>query len=175
MRHPGFRERLRAGETSLLPGLTPRDVPLLYWTGASWAALISLSKEDSEMTGDQGLVEAMMRRALALNDSFGRGTIHDFFISWDGGRPASAGGSKARAKEHLERAVAISHGERAAPWVSWAESVAVGQQDRKAFEQALAKALAVDPEKVPELRLVNLVSQKRARWLLSRSDELFLE
>ena len=175
VRHEGFRERLRAGETSLLPSLTARDVPLLYWTGAPWAALISLSKEDSELTADQGLVEAMMNRALALDESFGRGSIHDFFISWDGGRPASAGGSRERARWHLERAVEISRGERAAPWVSYAESVTVGQQDRRAFVEALEKALAVDPAKVPGLRLVNLVSQKRALWLISRSDELFLE
>ena len=44
--YPGFRERLRANEESLLPSLTSRDVALLYWTAAPWAALIALSKED---------------------------------------------------------------------------------------------------------------------------------
>ena len=32
----------------------------------------------------------------------------------------------------------------------------------------------VDPDVRPEWRLVNLVMQRRARWLLSRIDDLFL-
>ena len=39
----------------------------------------------------------------------------------------------------------------------------------------LRKALAIDPDAVPELRLANTVSQRRAAWLLARADELFLE
>jgi hypothetical protein len=39
----------------------------------------------------------------------------------------------------------------------------------------LKKALAVDPDARPEWRLMNLVMQRRARWLLSREDELFVK
>jgi predicted anti-sigma-YlaC factor YlaD len=38
----------------------------------------------------------------------------------------------------------------------------------------LEKALAVDSSK-PENRLANLVSQRRARWLLAHIDDLILE
>jgi hypothetical protein len=38
----------------------------------------------------------------------------------------------------------------------------------------LHKALAVDLEADPEHRLMNLIAQRRARWLLERIDELFL-
>ena len=48
-------------------------------------------------------------------------------------------------------------------------------QRRAEFQSLLQKALAVDPDVRPEMRLVNLVAQRRARWLLSRTDELFLE
>lgn len=37
----------------------------------------------------------------------------------------------------------------------------------------LDKALAVDVNAEPEWRVLNLVVQKRARWLLSRTDKLF--
>ena len=53
--------------------------------------------------------------------------------------------------------------------------VCVGAQNRAEFEEMLEKALAVDPDAVPELRLANTVSQRRAAWLLARADELFLE
>jgi len=115
-----------------------------------------------------------MRRALALDEGWDYGSIHDFFISYEGGR-ASVGGSVARAREHMERAVALAKGARAWPLVTFAETVSVGTQNRKEFEALLQQALAVDPQRVRELRLTNVVAQRRARWLLGRADELFVE
>lgn len=176
-RHPGFEAGLRddARRDAALAAATKADVPLLYWTGAAWGAAISLSKENADLTADQGLAEALERRALALDEGYGQGAIHDFFISFEGGRPPAAGGSVERARKHLERSVALSGGRRAAPYVSFAETVSVGAQNRAEFEQLLKKALAVDPDAVPELRLANTVAQRRAAWLLARADELFLE
>lgn len=176
-RHPGFEAGLRdeARRGATLAAASKGDVPLLYWTGAAWGAAISLSKENAELTADQGLAEALERRALALDEAFGQGAIHDFFIAFEGGRPPAAGGSVERARAHFERAVALSSGRRAAPFVSLAETVSVGSQNRAEFEELLKRALAVDPDAVPELRLANTVSQRRAAWLLARADELFLE
>ncbi len=174
-RHRGFTERLRTDAASVLAGTETPDVPFLYWTAAAWGAEISLSKGDAELTADQGLVEALARRALALDVAFGAGALHDFFIAWEGGRPPSAGGSPLRAKEHLDRALVLSGGQRAAPLVSYAETVLIASQDRAAFESSLRKALEIDPDRDPRFRLENLVAQKRARWLLSRTGELFLE
>ncbi len=175
VRHPGLQDRLRADATSAVLELQKRDVPLVYWTVAPWGAAISLSKGDPELTADQGLVEALARRALLLDEGFSAGALQDFFVAWDGGRPEAAGGSPRRAKEHLDRALVISGGHRAAPLVSYAESVLVAAQDRLAFEEMLKRALAIDPDAEPDFRLANLVAQKRARWLLSRAGELFLD
>jgi len=79
------------------------------------------------------------------------------------------------ARQHLERALALSGRQRAWPFVNFAETVSVGAQDRKEFETLLNQALAVDPNAVPEIRVANLVAQRRARWLLGRADELFIE
>jgi predicted anti-sigma-YlaC factor YlaD len=51
----------------------------------------------------------------------------------------------------------------------------VAAQDRAEFKALLDKALAIDPDLDPPNRLGNLVAQRRARWLLGRTDELFLE
>ncbi len=168
----GFSDRLRADPTAALAGATKKQVPLLYWTAAPWAAAMSLAKNDSALTADQHLVEAMMRRALILDEGYELGAIHDFFISYESGR---AGGSIAKAREHLERALALSQGRRAWPYVTFAESADVSTQDRKEFEKLLNEALAVDVNKDPDQRLSNLIAQRRARWLLSRTDELFVE
>jgi len=38
----------------------------------------------------------------------------------------------------------------------------------------LRRAMAIDADAKPEWRLLNLVTQRRAKWLLSRTDQLFL-
>jgi predicted anti-sigma-YlaC factor YlaD len=172
---PGFGDMVRKDAAGAAARAGKRDVPLLYWTAASWGALISLSKDNGAVTVDLPAVEAMMRRALALDEGFDEGAIHDFFIAYEGGRPAAAGGSAERARKHLERALVLSHGHRAAPLVSFAETVSVANQDRKEFEALLKQALAIDVNADPDQRLANLIEQRRARWLLSRADDLFIE
>jgi predicted anti-sigma-YlaC factor YlaD len=171
----GFQAALHTSPQSALSSLTRGEVPLVYWTGMSWAALISLSKDQGAVTVDLPLVEAMMRRALELDEGFDGGAIHDFFIAYEGGRPAAAGGSTDRARKHLERALVLSQGHRAAPLVTFAETVSVASQDRAEFERLLKQALAIDVDAEPSQRLANLVAQRRARWLLARADELFIE
>jgi hypothetical protein len=39
----------------------------------------------------------------------------------------------------------------------------------------MEQALAIDPEQDPSRRLVTLITQRRARVLLDRIDDLFLE
>jgi predicted anti-sigma-YlaC factor YlaD len=171
---PDFLEHLRAARGAALAPLRKRHVPLLYWTGASWAGAMSLDKSDSSLTADQDLAEALMKRALELDEPFELGSIHDFFISYEAGR-SSVGGSLARARQHFARAVALSNGQRAWPYLSLAESASVSAQDRAEFERLLNEALAIDPDRLKTERLSNILAQRRARWLLSRVDELFVE
>jgi predicted anti-sigma-YlaC factor YlaD len=171
---PGFGDRMRRSREEVLARTQKRHVRLLYWTGLSWFGAISLAKNDSELSADQGLAESMMKRALELDEGFEHGALHDFYIAWEG-RGESVGGSFQRAREHLDRALALAGGHRASPLVAYAESISVARQDRKEFEELLRRALAVDPDAEPSFRLANLVYQQRARWLLGRIDDLFVE
>ncbi len=171
---PGLRAALAADPSRALAGARKKHVELLYWTGLAWFGAISLAKDDSELTADQGRAEALLRRALALDEAWDRGSVHEFFISWEA-RGESVGGSLARAREHFDRALALSRGCRASPYVAYAESVSVARQDRKEFEDLLGRALAVDINCLPGERVANLTYQGRARFLLGRVDELFVE
>jgi predicted anti-sigma-YlaC factor YlaD len=51
----------------------------------------------------------------------------------------------------------------------------VRNQDRAEFASLLKRALDVDVDARPEWRLANLVAQRRARWLQTRVDQLFVE
>jgi len=75
----------------------------------------------------------------------------------------------------IERATRIASGRRAFPYVTFAESASVSQQNRQEFKALLEQALALDASRPSDYRLANVLAQKRARWLLSRTDELFVE
>ena len=151
------------------------EVPLLYWTAMAWGAAVSLAKENPDLAAGLPATEALVRRAIALDEEFEAGALYDFLIAYDGGRPASAGGSVEWARADLAKALALAGGRRAAPLVTFAETVSVSVQDRAEFTKLLEQALAVDVERAPEFRLANILAQRRARWLLGRADELFIE
>lgn len=173
-RHRDFEAELRKNPKASVAVLTKKDVPLVYWTAMSWAAAISVMKDSPDLIADLGIVEALMDRALQLDESFDQGALHGFFINYEMTRKGAAGDAAARAKQHFERAVELSQGKQAAPYVTYAEAVMVQKQNRKEFEALLQTALAINPDADPSTRLINLIMQKRARWLLSRTDELFL-
>jgi predicted anti-sigma-YlaC factor YlaD len=173
--HPGFRQSLGGDAHAALAGMTKNDVGMLYWTSAAWSLAISLDKTNATLAVNLPQAEKLMHRALELDPSYGDGVIHDYYISYEGGRAGAAGGSIDRAREELAKSLELAKGRRAAPYLAFAESVAIGTQDRKEFTDLLDAALAVNPDAAPEYRLANIVAQRRARWLLSRIDDLFLE
>jgi predicted anti-sigma-YlaC factor YlaD len=172
LNYPGFEKALRANPRSAVRMTRAADVPQLYWTAVSWA--LAISPDNPVMIAELPIVEALIDRALELNESYADGAIHSFLIVYEMGRPGAVGDPAARSREHFQRSMVLSRGEQAAPLVSFAEAVCVKKQDWKEFESLLNRALAIDPNKHPESRLSNIVMQQRARWLLSRRDELFL-
>ena len=172
---PGFVNLLMSDPRKALAPMGKEDVPLLYWTAAAWGAAISLDKTDSALSADLPRVEALIRRSLELDEEFASGTIYDFLIAYEGGRPAAAGGSIDSARECLARAISLSGGRRAAPLVCFAETVDVATQDRADFRKLLDQALAINVDDAPDHRLSNIIAQRRARWLLGRMDRLFIE
>jgi predicted anti-sigma-YlaC factor YlaD len=171
---PGLGEALARDPKAALAKTKKVHVPLLYWTAMGWGGAMSLKVNDSEVSVDQPIVEALARRALELDEGWGLGSIHEFFISWESAH-ASVGGSMEKAREHFEKAILFSKGRRAFPYLTYAESVCVAKQDKAQFREMLDKALAIDVSRPDDQRLANLLAQKRARWQLGRVDELFIE
>ena len=172
--YPDFENQLRQDLQQVLDTLSQKDVPFLFWAAAGWAGAISANVNNMSLVAELPIAEAMMRRAYELDKDFDNGAIHEFFITYEGSRPEAMGGSSKRAIEHFDRVVSITGGKKASPYVSLASSVAVRNQDYKMFKDLLHKALAIDPNAVPEWRLVNILAQEKAQWLLDHSPELFL-
>ncbi|MBI4820387.1 MAG: hypothetical protein HY791_29240 [Deltaproteobacteria bacterium] len=168
-RHPSIEARLRSEGPLELELI---DVPLLYWTAAAWGLAIANSLDDPRSIAELPYVLRLAEEALALEESYGAGALHELFITLESARPD---GSSARVKQHFDRAVELSAGQHASAFVSYAEKVAVAQQDVALFRELLAAAQAVDVERSPDDRLANTLAQRRAARLLGRVDDLFLD
>jgi predicted anti-sigma-YlaC factor YlaD len=172
VRFPGITPKLLADPAAALAKAEAKDVPLLYWSSASWGAAISLGLDKPDLVVDYPTVRALADRALALDPTWNHGAIHELFISLDS-LPDALGGSVPRAREHFAKAVEMQKGLAPGPYVDLALGVSVPAQDRAEFSRLLKSALAIDPEKDPPNRLVTLVMQRRAQALLDQIDTLF--
>ena len=171
---PGVEKALVAGSPTALDRFDVEDVPLLFWTGASWGAAINVGLSRPDLVADLPAVKSLLQRSLQLDESYDLGAVHGVMISLEA-LPETMGGSPEKARHHFERAVELSSGLSAGPYVSLAESLAVADQDWEEFQQLLHKALEIDPDSAPSIRLVNIITQERARWLLARTEDLFFD
>lgn len=149
-----------------------KDVPLLYWTAASLGAAISLGLDQPELVVDLPIVRALAERAIALDETWNKGALHELMITIDS-LPAALGGSPERAKAHFDQAIKIQGGNSPGPYVALATGVMVPAQDRAGFEKLLNEALAIDPLKDPGTQLVTMITQARARALLANIESKF--
>jgi predicted anti-sigma-YlaC factor YlaD len=177
VRRDGLGARLRVGRDlpAVLAAARPEDVPALYWTASAWVLAIVNAKGDMGLVSQLPVPVAMMERAIALDEPWGEGALHEFFLSYLATRSEGEGGGASRAKAHLDRALALSMNKKLGPNVAYAEGVLVQAQDRAAFVSTLEAVLSADPDAEPRFRLVNVLAQRRARLLLDHADDLFLE
>ena len=170
----GISSELQFDPVKAAARIEKRDLPMLYWTAASWGSAISLGKDRPELLADLPAIRALMERGLALDEGYEQGAIHEALILLDA-LPEAMGGSEARARGHFARAVELSKDTRASPYVTLATTVSVLRQDRGEFERLLSRALEFDPDRDPAQRLVAIVLQRKARALLDRADEFFID
>lgn len=174
-KHPGFGNEIRTDPRAAVARTTTDDLDLLYWTASAWGSLISLSIDDPATIGEIGVMEALIYRAYALDPDYDSGAIDGFLITYEMTKSGGDPSPEERARAHFARAVALSDGLNASPYLSLAEAVAVPNQDRAGFEALLQQALAIDPDARMEWRLANTIMQDKARWLLEQADRLFLD
>ncbi|HOD13805.1 MAG TPA: TRAP transporter TatT component family protein [Spirochaetota bacterium] len=175
LKHSGFAKSLDNGTLhDLLASMKADDVPYLYWAGAGWMAAYAADPFDVGVGVGVRNAAAMMEAALGLDEAFGGGSIHEFFISYYGSLPQSMGGSEEKARHHFKRAVELSKGLKASPYVALASTVSVKNQNMKEFVELLNRALAVDVSEKTDTRLANILAQRKARWLLEHRDDRIL-
>jgi predicted anti-sigma-YlaC factor YlaD len=173
---PGLREELRKRNfKQALQNTTRKDAPLLYWAGAGWLGAYAIDPFDMDLGMTMPAAAAIMDRVFVLDKNYGEGAIHEFYILYYGSLPEYMGGSALKAREHFDQALIVSNGKSSTAYLSLATTVAVKEQNFKEFKALLNTALALDPDAVPEKRLVNVLNQRKAQWLLEHAEDYFIE
>jgi predicted anti-sigma-YlaC factor YlaD len=175
VRRPGFTAALAKEDMQAALRLTRRDdADYLYWAAAAWMGAFSADPFDFAQIVAVPRAMAMLRQVDAWDDAYGSGAVQEIFISFYGGAPADLGGGEQKARDAFARAVSLSRGMRAGPYLALATSVSVKNQNAGEFRDLLGKALAIDVNADIPDRLVNIINQRKARWLLDHVDDYFL-
>jgi predicted anti-sigma-YlaC factor YlaD len=174
--YPGFTERLKRNPAEAVavtkPRKAERDLPLLYWTAASLGLAISTATDDAAMLARLPEVEALLNRAIELNPGWDEGALYQFRLDFAASRPGPQ--NRELIDESYRKALELSGGKSAGVYVSYAEAVAIPDQNVALFRDMMNKALAVDLDADPDNRLRNALAQRRAQWMLDRIEDLFL-
>jgi predicted anti-sigma-YlaC factor YlaD len=171
--YAGITEGLQTDPVHAVSAVQKEHVSLLYWNAVALGLAISVSKDDAAMLARLPEVDAMLARGFELDESWNEGALHELRLALVTARPGSPDYDVLA--EHFDRARVLSSETRAGLFVTYAESVTLPKQDSTGFRSLLDAALAVDPDLRERTRLANLVSQRRARWLLGRIEDLFLD
>jgi len=173
--YPGVTRELEADPAAgaaMLGARLVQDVELLYYTAATLGLAISSSRNEPALLARLPEVEAMVDRALELDEAWNDGSLHEFAISLQGVGLGAPDFDVIEA--HYQRALELSDGMSAGLFVTYAEAVTIPRQDRERFMELLERALDVDIDARPDERLLNAIAQQHARWLLENADEFFL-
>jgi predicted anti-sigma-YlaC factor YlaD len=175
--YPGIREEMVVNPAKALQRVgrenMATDVALLYSAAATLGLAIASDKQDPAMLARLPEVDALIARALELDEAWNDGALHELAMMWLSARPGVP--DTVAIERHYARALELSGGKRASVYVTYAEAVMVREQKRSEFVQLMNQALAVPLDADPRHKLLNALAHRRARWQLTRLDQLFLE
>ena len=175
-KYPGLRANLhKRNFARALARATRKDAPLLYWAGAGWLGAYAIDPFDMDLGVTLSAAAALIEKAFQLDPGFAAGALHEFYILYYGSLPEYMGGNLRKARDHFHEALAVSGGKSTTPYLSLATAVTIKEQNLAEFREMLGKALQIDAEATSENRLVNVLNQRKARWLLEHADDFFLE
>ena len=151
------------------------DVPALFAAASNWLSWISqVAGTNIEALMDVPKVEAMMFRALALDEAYRTGAIHAMLGAYYGALSPALGGQPEKAKKHFERAFELSDSKTLLYHVAYARTYAVQVQDRYLYLEVLEKVLSAPSDDPKEMTMANEIAKMQAKKLLDEVDEFFL-
>ncbi len=149
-------------------GVDEEHLPLIYWLGMCWGGRINATKLSEDVV-DLPIVEAVMVRALEIDETYFFAGGHLLFGMMFAGRTDKVGGDPPRGKIHYERAIELTEGRFLLAKVHYAMNYAMNVQDHAMYIRLLDEVLDSDPDEIDddENRLTNQVSRDLAQQLMT--------
>jgi predicted anti-sigma-YlaC factor YlaD len=177
-RHKGFRAAVlgpdRAAVDAAVAKLDRNDVSAAYWACAGWLGAFSLDPLAPDFLENIHSPVAILEKAAALAPDYSSGSVWDMLCAFYVSAPSDFGGDYNRGLYCYEQALRVSGGKTPGPYITYAESVCIPTGDEKGFEESLNKALAVNPDDEPSSRLMTIIAQRKAKYLLEHKSDYFL-
>jgi predicted anti-sigma-YlaC factor YlaD len=175
-KNPAIRRQLKARQyKEAMAPFGKADAALLYWTALGWLAAYSVDPFDMTLGQTVPQTRAMIERIEALEPGYGNGALDSFYVGYYGSLPGYLGGDPAKARAHFARAEERLAKSDTSPLMALATTVSVKEQNAAEFKDLLGRVLAFDPDGSPPNRLVNILNQRKARWLLAHIEDYFVE
>ena len=150
------------------------DVPYIYWAGMAWMGAFTADPWDAQLNATKRRAVALVNKVLELDETYDNGGVHSFFLAYYGALPEAMGGNEEKARYHFNKALEYTNNQSAGPYVALASTVCINNQNVDEFRKLLNTALEIDPDEVPETRLLNILAQRKAQWFLDHIDYFFL-
>ncbi len=157
-----------------LQTLKRKDIAPLYFTIAAWLQWINTNTEDTRVLNDLPRIEAMIDRALELDDTFYYGGIHAVLGAFYVASPEMFGGRPDQADFQFKEAFDISQSKYLMWQYLYARYYAFAVNDRDLFVTTLENILSTPDDILPKETFINVAVKKKAENLLSHADDFFL-
>ena len=155
-----------------LEAVGKKDIGPLYSYAVSWLSNLDATSEDWTAVAELPWVEAVLARALALDETYENGALHGYLGILNSLRPPALGGQPDVAREHFERALELSGGRDLSIKVEYARRYARLVFDQELHDRLLTEVLNA-PVEAPLYTLFNVMAKQEAQTLLATSKEYF--
>tara|TARA_Y100001970_G_scaffold198551_1_gene241562 strand:- start:856 stop:1692 length:837 start_codon:yes stop_codon:yes gene_type:complete len=153
------------------------DIQDLYWLAAALGGIIQSSRgSDPFALVHIPTIGKLLETAINLNQEWGNGKLYSAMMSYTTVRPdLNRDVLDDSLNFYFEKAVKYSDSLDASIFLSYAESVHKPKQEKKEYIEKLNFVIEMDLEKGSQNEISNIISKRRARWLLSKTEDYFLE
>ena len=172
-RYSNFNDWMRGGAELKF---TNNDIIDLYWLAAAYGGAISSSRGDPFELIHLPNVGRMLRKCIELDPDWDNGAVYSAMMSFTTTRTdISEDLLRDSVDFYFNKAILYSDSLDAGPFLAYAESIHKTYQERKEFEDKLNYVINMKTKSRSRYELPNLIAKNRAEWLLSKTDDYFLE
>ena len=172
-RYPTFNNWLR-NNTEIQ--FNNNDIIDLYWLAAAYGGSISSSRGDPFELIHLPNIGRLLRECIKLDPSWNNGAVYSAMMSFTATRTdLNEILLRDSVDFYFNKAILYSDSLDASPYVTYAESIHKTYQERKEFEDKLNYVIDMSVIPKSEYELSNLIAKNRAEWLLTKTEEYFLE